>query len=227
MFVPSGYLEFRRALVLVPDLDDDWSSEDPKGERLGSALASGDLVSHGVVVGATWDGDVEDLGAIRELRPEAWRMPGAREAVLGEHATGRLFQDDRILTPIIERCAFFEWRKIEFERTSAGGTEQQSAVERMPGLSYGVHAIPSGYMAFDQILTVARSWADAGVINRDLLPLLDPPDTDALTQALATGFLQTFGICKRTGEIIHLPPSTWRMEVGGFPLTHPLISVGH
>ena len=37
-----------------------------------------------------------------------------------------------------------------------------------------------------------------------------------LTQALATGLLPTFGICKRTGEIIQLPPSTWRMEVGGF-----------
>ena len=76
MFVPYGYFGFRRAAALVPDVDDDWGSEDPKGERLGSALASGDLVSHGVVVGATWDGDVEDLGAIRELRPEAWRMPG-------------------------------------------------------------------------------------------------------------------------------------------------------
>ena len=111
---------------------------------LGSALASGDLVSHGVVVGATWVGDVEDLGAIRQLRPEAWRMPGAREAVSGEHATGRLVQDERVLTPIIERCAFFAWRRSEFENRSAAVAEQQSAVKRMPNLSYGVHAIPSG-----------------------------------------------------------------------------------
>jgi hypothetical protein len=90
MFVPHGYLEVRRAAALMPDCNDDGSSDDPKGERLGRALASGDLVSHGVVVGATWDGDVEDLGAIRELRPEAWRMPGAREAISGQHATRRL-----------------------------------------------------------------------------------------------------------------------------------------
>ena len=30
------------------------------------------------------------------------------------------------------------------------------------------------------------------------------------------GLLPTFGISKRTGEIIPLPPSTWRIEVGGF-----------
>lgn len=32
MFVPHGYLEFRCAAALVPDCDDDWDSDDPKGE---------------------------------------------------------------------------------------------------------------------------------------------------------------------------------------------------
>ena len=73
-----------------------------------------------------------------------------------------------------------------------------------------------GILAFDQIPIFARAWAKAGTIDRDLLPLLDPPDVDSLTEALATGLLRAFGISKRTGEIVHLPPSTWRMEVGGF-----------
>ena len=64
--------------------------------------------------------------------------------------------------------------------------------------------------------SVARGWAQSGTIDRDLLPLLDPPDADSMTEALASGLLPTFGISKRTGEIIPLPPSTWRMEVGGF-----------
>ena len=213
MFVPYGYFEFRRAAALVPDFDDDWGSDDPKGERLGSALASGDLVAHGVVVGVSWDCNNQELGRILELRPEAWRMPGAREALLSEHPTGQLHQDDYILAPIIQRSAFLEWRKAEFENPPP---QPQPSVTPMPGLSYGVHAIPSGYIAFDQIRIVARAWADAGVIDRDLLLLLDPPDTNSLTQALATGLLPAFGICKRTGEIIHLPPSTWRIEVGGF-----------
>src|SRR5208337_1495437 len=205
------------AAALVPDCDDDWGSYDPKGERLGGALASGDLIAHGVVIGAAWNDEVEGLGTMRELRPEAWRMPDARDAVLGKNATGQLRQDDSILTPIIQRSAFFAWRKAEFAKPSDTAQEPQSSDTRMPGLSHGVHAIPSGYLAFDQIRIVARGWAQSGTIDRDLLPLLDPPDTDSMTEALASGLLPTFGISKRTGEIIPLPPSTWRMEVGGFP----------
>jgi hypothetical protein len=213
MFVPNGYLDFRRAAALVPDCDDDWGSDDLKGERLGSALASGALVAHGVVVGVPWDCTNQELGRIIELRPEAWRMPGAREALLGKQPTGQLRQDDYILAPIIQRSTFLEWRKAEFETPRS---QPQLSTTPMPGLSYGVHAIPSGYVAFDQIRIVARAWAEAGAINQDLLLLLDPPDADSLTQTLVTGLLPAFGICKRTGEIIHLPPSTWRMEVRGF-----------
>lgn len=216
MFVPHGYLEFRRAAALVPDCDNDWGSDDPKGERLGGALASGDLVGHEIVVGAAWNGDAEGLGEIRELRPEAWRMPGAREAVLGANATGQLHQDDYVLTPIIECAALFAWRKAEFEKPAHTTREHVSSVTAMPGLSHGVHAIPAGFVAFDQIHAVARAWVEEGLIDRDLLPLLDPPDTDCLTEALASGLLPAFGISKRTGGIVHLPSSTWRMEVGGF-----------
>jgi hypothetical protein len=217
MFVPNGYLEFHRAAALVPDFGDDGGRDNLQGERLGSALASGDLIAHGVVVGAKWqgDGEIEELGTIRELRPEAWRMPRAREAVLGKDGTGCLYQDDYILTPIIQRTAFFAWRKAEFDRPLDTMSEQQSCATPMPGLSSGVHAVPSGYVTFDQIRIVARGWADAGVIDHDLLLLLDPPDTDSLTEALASGSLPAFGISKRTGEIIHLPPSTWRMGVSG------------
>lgn len=218
MFVPNGYMEFRHAAALVPDCDDGWGSDDPKCERLGGALASGDLIAHGVVVGAAWNDEVEveGLGTIRELKPEAWRMPAARNAVMGQNATGQLRQDDYILTPIIQRSAFLAWRKVEFATPLDTAHEQQSSNTGMPGLSYGVHAIPSGYVAFDQIRIVARGWAQSGTIDRDLLPLLDPPDANSMTEALASGLLPTFGISKRTGEIIPLPPSTWRMEVGGF-----------
>jgi hypothetical protein len=215
MFVPHGFLEFRRAAALVPDCDDDWGSDDPKGERLGSALASGDLVSHGIVVGAVWRGDVEGLGDIRELRPEAWRRPGAREAVLGAEATGQLLQDDFIMRPIIECSAFYAWQRAEFEKPMQTLGNRASSVTAMTGLPCGVHAIPTGFVAFDQIHVVAHASAEEGLIDRDLLPLLAPPDTDCLTEALVSGLLPAFGISKRTGEIVHLPSSTWRMDVGG------------
>ena len=38
-----------------------------------------------------------------------------------------------------------------------------------------------------------------------------------MTEALASGSLRTFGISKRTGAIVSLPPSIWRMEVSGAP----------
>jgi hypothetical protein len=128
MFVPRGYLEFRHAVALVPNCEDEWGSHDQKGERLGSALASGDLVAHGVVVGATRDVDLPELGSIRELRPAVWRMPDAREAVLGYRATGTLVQDNHILAPIIERTAFLIWRNAEFDKPTNTFPERQPAV---------------------------------------------------------------------------------------------------
>jgi hypothetical protein len=217
MFVPRGYLEFRRAAALVPDCEDEWGSHDLKGERLGNALASGDLVAHGVVVGATRDGDFPELGSIRELRPAAWRMPGAREAVLGYRATGTLVQDDYILAPIIERTAFLSWRNAEFEKATNVSPEPQPPILRTQEPSYGVHPIPAGYVAFHQVHVTARVWAEGGLIDGELLPLLEPPDTDCFTEAVASGLLPVLGMNKRTGKVVHLTPSAWHNLVGGFP----------
>jgi hypothetical protein len=217
MFVPNGYLEFCRAAALIPDADDDWGSDDPKGERLGGALASGDLIGHGVVIGAQWDGDVEELGQIQELKPEVWRMPYAREAVLGTKPTGRLYQSGFVLTPIIQSAAFWAWRRTESSKASDLIPDRPSSCAEVAGLSYGVHAIPAGYVAFDRITSVARVWAQDGNIDPDLMLLLDPPDTDAMTEALASGSLRAFGISKRSGAVVLLAPSVWRMEVGGAP----------
>jgi hypothetical protein len=217
MFVPNGYLEFRRAAALIPDADDDWGSDDPKGECSGGALASGDLIGYGVVIGAQWDGEVEELGQIQELKPEVWRMPDAREAVLGTKPTGRLYQDGFVLTPIIQRAAFWAWRRAESSKAASPRSEQPSPCAEVAGLSYGVHAIPAGYVAFDRISSVARVWAKDGNIDPDLMLLLDPPDTDAMTESLASGALRAFGISKRTGAIVSLPPAIWRMEVSGAP----------
>jgi hypothetical protein len=144
-------------------------------------------------------------------------MPSARESVLGDQGAGTLIQDDYILTPIIERAAFFEWSKAEFKQPAETASEQEPAVRKVPEASYGVHPIPAGYLAFDQVHVTARVWADEGVIDCELLPLLDPPDADCLTEAVASGLLTTLGMNKRTGNMLHLPASAWRTLVGGFP----------
>jgi hypothetical protein len=215
MFVPHGYLVFRRAAALVPDCEDEWGTDDPKSDRLGSALANGDLVAHGVVVGATWSDDVHEVGSIRELRPAAWRVPGARESVLGPQATGTLVQDDYTMTPIIERTAFFAWRKAEFEKLADTTSKQHSAISTSLELSYRVHPVPAGYVAFDQVHVTARVWAEEGLIDHELLPLLDPPDSDCFTEAVASGLLPALGMNKRTGKIVHLSPSAWLRQVDG------------
>lgn|GEM_PF-3953220 len=95
----------------------------------------------------------------------------------------------------------------------------RAKVATITGLSPGVHAIPEGYIAFDQISRVAQIWAKKGNIDAELLDLLDPIDTDVMTKALATGSLRAFGINKRTGAIVSLPPEVWRIDVGGAPQT--------
>jgi hypothetical protein len=217
MFVPHGYLEFRRAAALVPDCEDEWSSDDPKGDRLGSALAGGDLVAHGVVVSAMWNGDVPEVGSIKELRAAAWRMPGARDSVLGYQPTGTLIQDDYVLVPIIEQTAFWEWRKAAFGEKATISSEGKPAIPGTQQLPYDVRPIPAGYVAFDQVHVTARVWADEGLIDGELLPLLDPADTDRFAEAVTLGSLPALGMNKRTGTIIHLAPSAWRRIIGGSP----------
>ena len=210
MFLPNGYYWFRQAASLLPDGEDDWGSDDPKGECLGAALASGDLVAHGILIGGEWTQDIQGQGDILPLRPETWRLPNAADCMLGKEATNRLVQDDMVFAPIIQKQAFLDWRN----QVNPLPSTREGAVA---GLSYGVHAVPAGYVTFDRVASVARAWAEAGTIDRDTLALLDPPDTDSMTEALASGSLPAFGIEKRTGQIINLPPATWRMEVAGAP----------
>jgi len=68
MFVPKGYLAFRTAVFVM---DDESKGYDWTLERLGCALAGGDLVAHGVVVGfLEYDEDPQEMGEIRPIRPE-------------------------------------------------------------------------------------------------------------------------------------------------------------
>ena len=153
------------------------------------------------------------LVPIRELKPEAWRMPGHAKQYRARTLPDGSF---RMTHPHAnhQRSAFLHGERSEFENRSAAADEQQSSNECQTVIRRSRDTFR--YVAFDQIRIFARAWAKAGTIDRDLLPLLDPPDADSLTEALATGLLPAFGICKRTGEIVPLPPSTWRMEVGGF-----------
>lgn len=218
MFLPKGYSSFRAAAFLLSDDGDSGTNFPTDCERLGSALASGELAAEGIVVGAVdYDEDPRELGEIRSLRPETWRTPGARDAVIGKDPTERLVQDGFVLCPIIETAALFAWDTAESAGKRSVTPDVPCGTNAVPGLSYGVHAVPAGYVTFDQITNIARTWAKDGNIEPDLMVLLDPPDTDAVTAALATGSLRAFGINKRTGAIVSLSPAIWRMEVSGAP----------
>jgi hypothetical protein len=80
-----------------------------------------------------------------------------------------------------------------------------------------VHTIPAGYVAFDQVHVTARVWAEEGLVDSEILPLLDPPDADCFTEAVASGLLPALGMNTRTGTVVLLPPSAWRRLAGGFP----------
>jgi hypothetical protein len=129
----------------------------------------------------------------------------------------RLIQDDYALVPIIERTALLEWRKAAFDEPTNTSSEGQLAISGTQQLPYDVRPIPAGYVAFDQVHVTARVWADEGLIDGELLPLLDPADTDRFAEAVALGLLPALGMNKRTGTIIHLAPSAWRKIIGGFP----------
>jgi hypothetical protein len=215
MFLSKGYQTFPVAVIVYCGDNEDY---DIFVERLGSALASEELVADGIVVGAAEsDDDPPEMGRIIPIRPQIWRTSRARNAVAGSKPTERLYQDGLVLFPIIQESMLDAWHKTGSEGQRAMSASELGRTRSVPGLSYGVHALPAGYVAFDQISNIARIWAKRGNIDPDLMLLLDPLDTDAMTEALAAGSLRAFGINKRTGAIVPLPPSIWRMEVSGAP----------
>ena len=212
MFLPKGYFDFNTAFVVAGGLDKDGGGIG----RIGGALASGELVSQGIVAGyLRYDAEEPGLGSIVTLRPETWRRPGTREAVTGLNAEMRLYQDELSIVPIIEEAALLAWDKADREGHQPVQVASSGTTDGSRGLSFGVHPVPAGYVTFDRIPSLARAWAKEGTIDPGLMVLLDPPDTDSMTMALANGSLRAFGVSRRTGEILTLPPSVWRMDLDG------------
>ena len=212
MFLPKGYFDFNTAFVMAGGLDKEGGGLD----RIGSALASGELVSQGIVAAYfEYDNGSPGLGSLVTLRPETWRRPETREAVTGLDAEMRLYQDGLCLVPIIEKAALRAWDKADREGHQPVQAATSGKTDGSRGLSFGVHPVPAGYVTFDRILSLARAWAKEGTIDPNLMVLLDPPDTDSMTMALANGSLRAFGVSRRTGKILTLPPSVWRMDVDG------------
>ena len=156
MFLPTGYHTFR-ACALIISVDD--ADFDRSAERLGSALAGGELAAFGVVI---WTVDVNDevreVGELRPIRPEIWRGPGAREAVLGKGATDRLHQDGFILFPVIQATALLAWNQADRDNHQIPQPAPSCMTEGPRGLFSGVHPVPAGYVTFDCIPRVARAW---------------------------------------------------------------------
>lgn len=218
MFMPKGYHGFQVAALIYSDDTDPNNNFDMIVDRLGTALASEELVADGIVVGiAEGDSEPPEMGQILPIRPEVWRTTRTRNALVGSKPTEQLYQDGLVLFPIIRELALDAWHQGQSEGQPAASPSESGGTPGVPGLSYGVHAVPAGYVTFDRISNLARVWAKSGNIDPDLMLLLDPPDTDAMTEALAAGSLRAFGINKRTGAIVSLPPSVWRMEVSGAP----------
>lgn len=213
MFLPKGYLSFRSAALLLSDDTPD-AGFDFARERLGNALANKELAADGILVSTVaHDDNVPEVGQIRRIRTEIWRTPQASQAVLRLGATEpSIHQDGFRLVPIIKKTAFDTWHEAVREGHPPARADVSSGPDDILEQSYDV---PTGYVTFEQITTIVRAWANNGKIDPDLMRLLAPPDTDAITQALATGSLRAFGVSKRTGEIVSLPPAVWQMEVSG------------
>lgn len=209
MFFPRGYISFRKAFEVLRDYRFDDSEDQSQGEYLGCALASGELVAHGIVIGLEGDDvSIPEQGEIRLLRAETWRTPLAREAVLGQEPSNRLVQDRYVLAPVLELAGFNEW-------LNQSGTFTGSIPYAPPSLSPGVHVLPRGYLAFDQISSQVRQWVNSGQVDEAWLPILCPLDKNAVAQALGSGDLPAFGLSRSTGKVLSMPPPNWRREING------------
>jgi hypothetical protein len=214
MLLPKAYRTFGAAAFLVDDYAHIVSFE-ALIARLSGALAVGDLMAHGIIVGSLeHDYDPPEMGELRPLRPEIWRTLRTWDAIAGAIQSERVYQDGFVLFPIIREAALFAWREADCASQRSGTASLACSV---PGLSYAIHGVPAGYVTFDRVSSVARVWANNGEIDPGLMILLDPLDIDVMTEALATGSLRAHGIIKRTGAIVSLPPAIWRMEVNGAP----------
>jgi len=110
MFLPDGYLYFSQAAAFIPEGKLTSASDEERATKLGGALAGGLLASSGVVVGYdSYDEDPPEAGKLITLRPEIWRSPQARDAVLGSNASNRLVQDHLVVVPVISQAALGQW----------------------------------------------------------------------------------------------------------------------
>jgi len=214
-----GFFDFNDAAELMPEEDLDKAYIDPnrpKKQRLRDALARGELPSDGMIIATELSEDLPEKGEVRHVRPAVYQKKTMGHANSIKGCMARVHQDGLILKPIIRKAAFSAWLMRRAARMTDPASDQ--SVPNGVGLmvSLGYHAKPSDflapstfvppsdYLAFEQIVAVAKAWNNSHPVEASA----DGVDMEQISFAIGMGILPLFRIDRRSGEVAILPVST-------------------